>query len=104
MSNQTLDPLAPAAAASPSFAQRQLHGLMTLGTTPDAAAAAIAARLFAALRRLAQRLGASDDDKPLSAQDMLALARRVQAESPTLAAELRRIAMHRPVSTEKHHD
>jgi len=74
----------------------KLGGLIEFGTTREEGVAACAAWAFRTVRRLLQRLASWRRDEPRTAQDMLALARSVERESPSLAAELRCIAMHRP--------
>ena len=79
----------------------RLSRLMEFGTTREAGiAAACAAWAFRRVRRLQQGLARWARDEPRTAEDLLALARRVEQVSPSFAAELRYFAMKQPDAAE----
>jgi hypothetical protein len=78
----------------------RLTGLMAFGTTREAGVAACAAWAFRTGRRLLQRLACWGRDEPRTAEELLALARRVEQVSPSFAAELRFFAMKQPDAAE----
>ena len=81
-------------------ASRALAGLIQFGATWEAAVAALATWVFRALRSLVQHLEDWASDEPRTAKELLALARSLERTQPSLAAELRFIASHRPDDAE----
>jgi hypothetical protein len=74
---------------------RAITGATQFGATWEAAVAAIAAWLLGAVASLVRRLENWGSDEPRTPQELLALARSLERTQPSLAAELRCIAMHR---------
>ena len=79
---------------------RSLTSLIQFGATWEAGVAAIATRLFRAVGSLVKHLESWASDEPRTAQDLLALARSLERTQPSLAKELRFIALHRPDAAE----
>jgi len=79
---------------------RTLTSLVQFGATWEAGVAAIATWVFRTVRSLERRLESWASDEPRTAQELLALARSLERTQPSLAAELRFIASHRPDDAE----
>jgi hypothetical protein len=75
---------------------RIVTGLNHFGATWEAGVAALATWLFRMAGRLVRRLESWGSEEPRTPQELLALARSLERTQPSLAAELRFIAMHRP--------
>ena len=79
---------------------RTVTSFVQFGATWQAAVAALATWVFRALRSLVQHLEDWASDEPRTAKELLALARSLERTQPSLAAELRFIASHRPDDVE----
>jgi hypothetical protein len=75
---------------------RAFTHLAQSGATREAGVAIIATWLLRAARSCLKRLEDWGSEEPRTAQELLALARSLERTQPSLAAELRFIAMHRP--------
>jgi hypothetical protein len=91
MSSQTIRVHVPPAVAAPRAADRAADAVVwTVRVLP----AALAARVRRWTRAVSRRLRATGE--PRNAEDVLILARSIERQMPSLAAELRFFAMNRP--------